>query len=80
MQTAHHKGELGAFRILRRVPEAHNAVIQEVERGENYIKGKFEAALKDDDLDPAYWSVLEQAHQSVKAGHDRASTLKHSIA
>ncbi|MDX3898991.1 MAG: PA2169 family four-helix-bundle protein [Sphingobium sp.] len=56
------------------------AIIQEVERGEDYIKGKFEAALKDDDLDPSSRSVVEQAYQSVRAGHDRASALKHSIA
>ncbi len=56
------------------------AIIQEVERGEDYIKGKFEAALKDDDLDPSSRAVVEQAYQSVRAGHDRASALKHSIA
>ena len=56
------------------------AVIQEVERGEDYIKGKFEAALNDTDLDPASKAVVEQAYQSVRAGHDRASALKHSLA
>lgn len=56
-----------------------NAIIQEVERGEDYIKGKFEAALKDTDLDPSSRSVIERAYQSVKAGHDRASALKHSL-
>lgn len=55
------------------------AVIQEVERGEDFIKGKFEAALKDVDLEPMSRSVVEQAYQSVKAGHDRASALKHSV-
>ncbi|WP_022684110.1 ferritin-like domain-containing protein [Sphingobium bisphenolivorans] len=55
------------------------AIIQEVERGEDYIKGKFEAALNDADLDPSSRSVVEQAFQSVKAGHDRASALKHSL-
>ena len=56
------------------------AVIQEVERGEDYIKNKFEAALQDTNLDPLSRSVVEQAYRSVKAGHDRASALKHSIA
>lgn len=55
------------------------AVIQEVERGEDYIKGKFEAALRDTDLDPSSRSVVERAYQSVKDGHDRASALKHSM-
>ena len=56
------------------------AVITEVERGEDYIKGKFEAALKDDDLDPSARAVVQQAYESVRAGHDRASALKHSLA
>jgi uncharacterized protein (TIGR02284 family) len=55
------------------------AIIQEVERGEDYIKGKFQAALNDDDLDPSSRTVVERAFQSVKAGHDRASALKHSM-
>ena len=55
------------------------AIIQEVERGEDYIKGKFEAALKETDLDPSSRSVVERDYQSVKAGHDRASALKHRM-
>ena len=55
------------------------AVIQEVERGEDYIKGKFQAALNDNSLDPSSRSIVEQAFQSIKAGHDRASALKHSM-
>ena len=55
------------------------AVIQEVERGEDYIKAKYEAALRDADLDPSARDAVEKAYQSVKAGHDRASALKHSI-
>lgn len=56
------------------------AIVQEVERGEDYIKGKYEAALRDADLDANARTVVEQAYQSVKAGHDRASALKHSLA
>jgi len=55
------------------------AIIQEVERGEDYIKAKFQAALNDTDLDPSSRAVVERAYQSVKAGHDRASALKHSM-
>jgi uncharacterized protein (TIGR02284 family) len=55
------------------------AIIQEVERGEDYIKGKYEAALKDVDLEASARAVVERAYQSVKAGHDRASALKHSM-
>ncbi|MFZ2995215.1 ferritin-like domain-containing protein [Sphingobium sp.] len=56
------------------------AIIQEVERGEDHIKAKYEEALRDTDLDPTSRSVVEQAFVSVKEGHDRMSQLKHSLA
>ena len=55
------------------------AVIAEVERGEDHIKSKFEEALKDDKLSPETRTVIESAFQSVKAGHDQMSALKHSM-
>jgi uncharacterized protein (TIGR02284 family) len=55
------------------------AVIEEVERGEDYLKAKYETALEDEDLSPQARQVIEQAYQSVRAGHDRASQLKHSL-
>ncbi len=55
------------------------AVIAEVERGEDHIKTKFEEALQDDKLAPETRSVIESAFQSVKAGHDQISDLKHGI-
>ncbi|NIJ16829.1 ferritin-like domain-containing protein [Sphingobium vermicomposti] len=55
------------------------AVVQEVERGEDYIKGKFQDALSNADLDPTSRGVVERAYQSVQAGHDRVSALKHSM-
>lgn len=55
------------------------AIITEVERGEDYIKAKFEKALEDNDLDPSARAVVQQAYQSIRAGHDRASALKHSV-
>ena len=54
-------------------------VIDEVERGEDYIKAKYGIALKDDKLAPATRAVIEEAYTSVLAGHDRASALKHSM-
>jgi len=56
------------------------AIIEEVERGEDYIKAKFEEALADDELSPDARAVVFEAFQSVEAGHDRASELKHSLA
>lgn len=54
------------------------AIINEVERGEDYLKEKFETALKDDSLTGESRTVVETAYQSVRQGHDRMSALKHS--
>ena len=55
------------------------AIINEVERGEDYLKDKFEAALKSDDLSSESRAAVERAYQSVREGHDRVSALKHSL-
>jgi len=55
------------------------AVIAEVERGEDHIKAKFEAAINDEDLDPHFRAVAERCFTSVKQGHDQMSALKHSM-
>jgi len=56
------------------------AVIDEVERGEDYIKEKYELALRDEELAPETRSLIEQCMTSVRSGHDRASQLKHGMA
>ena len=55
------------------------AIINEVERGEDYLKEKFEAALKADNFSGDSRAVVERAFQSVREGHDRMSSLKHSL-
>ena len=55
------------------------AIINEVERGEDYLKAKFETALKDGDLSGESRAAVEQAYQSVRAGHDQMSQLKHGM-
>jgi uncharacterized protein (TIGR02284 family) len=55
------------------------AIINEVERGEDYLKDKFETALKDGDLSGESRAVVEQAYQSVRQGHDQISQLKHGL-
>ena len=55
------------------------AIINEVERGEDYLKGKFEAALNDGDLTGESRTVVERAYQSVRAGHDQISQIKHGM-
>ena len=55
------------------------AVINEVERGEDYLKEKFETALNSDELSGESRSVVERAYQSVRSGHDQISQLKHGM-
>ncbi|MEO7635880.1 MAG: PA2169 family four-helix-bundle protein [Sphingomicrobium sp.] len=55
------------------------AIINEVERGEDYLKEKFETALGSDTLSSDSRTVVEQAFQSVKSGHDQMSQIKHSL-
>jgi uncharacterized protein (TIGR02284 family) len=54
------------------------AVINEVERGEDTIKNKFEAAMRDDDLPANARQVVSQAYATIKSDHDEISRLKHS--
>ena len=56
-----------------------DAVIAEVERGEDQIKAKYEDALKDSDLAPATRTLVEGAYGSVKSGHDQMRDLKHHM-
>ena len=55
------------------------AIINEVERGEDYLKEKFEAALQSDKLAGDTRAVVEQAFTSVRRGHDRIAQIKHSM-
>lgn len=55
------------------------AIINEVERGEDYIKGKYETVLKSDVLGSECRIVVEKAFQSVRSGHDQISQMKHSM-
>jgi uncharacterized protein (TIGR02284 family) len=55
------------------------AIINEVERGEDYLKDKFETALNSDTLDGESRAVVERCYQSVRSGHDQMSQLKHGM-
>ena len=55
------------------------AIVNEVERGEDYLKEKFEVALQNLDLAPDVRASLDTAWSSVKAGHDEMSALKHQL-
>ena len=54
------------------------SVIDEVERGEDVIKKKYEMAAGEA-LPTEAQAVIADAYQSVKADHDEISRLKHSL-
>jgi len=47
------------------------AVIAEVDRGESYLNGKWETALKDDRLSPETRDVIGRCYDSVRSGHEQ---------
>ena len=55
------------------------AIINEVERGEDYLKQKFETALDSGKLAGESRALVERCYQSVKSGHDQISQLKHGM-
>ncbi|WP_334165047.1 PA2169 family four-helix-bundle protein [Phenylobacterium sp.] len=58
---------------------SEKAVIDEVERGEDVIKGKFEHAMRDGELPANARAVVSQAYETIRADHDQISALKHSM-
>lgn len=55
------------------------AVINEVERGEDVIKAKYEAALEDEHLPSQARDLVSRAYGTIKADHDEVSRLKRQL-
>jgi uncharacterized protein (TIGR02284 family) len=55
------------------------AIVDEVERGEDHIKAKFEDALADHELSPEVMAVVRECYASVKSGHDQMRDIKHAM-
>jgi uncharacterized protein (TIGR02284 family) len=55
------------------------AVVDEVERGEDHIKERFEDALEDGELPASVRTTVGSAYQSIKADHDEISRIKHTL-
>ena len=55
------------------------AITNEVERGEDYLKAKWQAALQSGNLHGETHDLVERCYQSVKAGHDQISQLKQGM-
>lgn len=70
-----------AFETLREAVSTKDdqAIVAEVERGEDYLKAKFEAARENADLSTQGRAAVDAAWTSVKAGHDEMSRLKHTL-
>ena len=55
------------------------SVINEVERGEDVIKAKFEKAMDDPDLPSDARQLVSTAYGEIKSEHDDISRLKHQM-
>jgi uncharacterized protein (TIGR02284 family) len=55
------------------------AIVNEVERGEDHIKAKYEEALGDDKVSQSTKIAIDEAYVSVREGHDQMRNLKHSM-
>jgi uncharacterized protein (TIGR02284 family) len=55
------------------------AVIDEVERGEDVIKARYEDAIHQAGLSSSSLAAVQHAYESVRSGHDEMSRLKHSL-
>ncbi len=55
------------------------AVVDEVERGEDHIKAKFEDAMKDTEVSSGIMSAITEAYASVRSGHDQMRNIKKAM-
>ena len=74
----------GAHRVFRNLKGAVTgngvrAIVSEVERGEDMIKARFEAALNDNELSAPVKATIETGFASVHEGHGQMRDLKHSL-
>jgi uncharacterized protein (TIGR02284 family) len=67
------------LKLRDNMSKGDESVIDEVERGEDFIKSKYETALEDEDLSAASRDVILHAYSSIKSGHDQARNLKHGF-
>lgn len=69
------------FVNLRSHLSAHDntAVVDEVERGEDHIKAKFEDALKDKEVSAEAMTAITEVYRSVRSGHDQMRDLKQTL-
>jgi uncharacterized protein (TIGR02284 family) len=68
------------FLDLRRYVQVdRNAAIMEVERGEDFIKTKYEDAIDDGDISEDVRDTISDCYDTVLRGHDAAYDLKRAL-
>jgi len=75
----HESEPTGHSKLVIVATKDDQAVVAEVERGEDHLKAKFEDALKDDALSPTTREIVQAVWPSVQQGHDEMSQLKHTL-
>lgn len=55
------------------------AIIDEVEKGEDHIKAKFDKAMGDNELSPETKHTISECYASIKQGHDQMRDIKHAM-
>lgn len=55
------------------------AIVNEVERGEDHIKAKFDDAIGDTNLSIETLAAIQKANGSVQEGHNQMRDLKHAL-
>lgn len=74
--TVHRRIE--AFR--RVLGGGDEAVLSEIERGEDYLREEFERAIGDENISEPTRAVMRRCFDSVMRGHDRAKALRDELA
>lgn len=55
------------------------AIVDEVEKGEDHITAKFEDAMADTELSPGVLRTIRECHASIRQGHDQMRELKQTM-
>ena len=69
------------FEDLKAAITGHDekSIVNAVERGEDYLRDKWQDALQSGDLKGESHDLVERCYQSIKTGHEQMSQLKHGL-
>ncbi len=66
--------------LLRVLGGGDEAILREIERGEDYLKEEFDRVLADDRMSAGALGVVRACYQSVLKGHDSSKRLRDALA